>query len=57
MFSRLVKDQTLSASILTIVADEVRGTFEIANLFRQVRVLASWGQVYETEDSASVLLC
>jgi pyruvate dehydrogenase E1 component len=54
MLSQLLKDKTLGPRIVPIVADEAR-TFGMANLFRQVGIYAPLGQLYEPEDSASIL--
>ena len=54
LFSNLLKDETLGPRIVPIVADEAR-TFGMANLFRQVGIYSSVGQLYEPEDSGSML--
>jgi pyruvate dehydrogenase E1 component len=54
MLSGLLKDEFLGPRIVPIVADEAR-TFGMANLFRQVGIYASGGQLYEPEDAGSVL--
>ncbi len=50
----LLKDPVLGPRIVPIVADEAR-TFGMANLFRQVGIYAPFGQLYQPEDSASML--
>jgi pyruvate dehydrogenase E1 component len=50
----LIKDKTLGPRIAPIVADEAR-TFGMANLFRQIGIYAPEGQLYEPEDSGSML--
>ncbi len=50
----LLKDPVLGPRIVPIVADEAR-TFGMANLFRQVGIYAPFGQLYNPEDSASML--
>ncbi len=54
MLSQLLKDPALGPRIVPIVADEAR-TFGMANLFRQVGIYSSQGQLYEPEDIGSVL--
>jgi len=54
MLTQLLKDPTLGPRIVPIVADEAR-TFGMANLFRQVGIYSSQGQLYEPEDIGSVL--
>ena len=54
MLTALLKDAQLGARIVPIVADEAR-TFGMANLFKQVGIYSSAGQVYEPEDIGSVL--
>ncbi|WP_428311985.1 alpha-ketoglutarate dehydrogenase [Hydrocarboniphaga sp.] len=54
MLGGLLKDKHLGARIVPIVADEAR-TFGMANLFRQVGIYSPVGQLYEPEDSASML--
>ena len=54
LFSNLLKDETLGPRIVPIVADEAR-TFGMANLFRQVGIYSPFGQLYEPEDSGSML--
>jgi pyruvate dehydrogenase E1 component len=50
----LLKDPVLGPRIVPIVADEAR-TFGMASLFRQVGIYAPFGQLYQPEDSASIL--
>ncbi len=54
LISNLLKDETLGPRMVPIVADEAR-TFGMANLFRQVGIYSSVGQLYEPEDSGSML--
>ncbi len=54
MLGNLLKDKQLGARIVPIVADEAR-TFGMANLFRQIGIYASAGQLYEPEDAGSML--
>ncbi len=54
LIGNLLKDETLGPRIVPIVADEAR-TFGMANLFRQVGIYSSVGQLYEPEDSGSML--
>jgi pyruvate dehydrogenase E1 component len=54
MLGSLLKDKNLGKRIVPIVADEAR-TFGMANLFRQVGIYSPVGQLYEPEDSASML--
>jgi len=54
MLTQLLKDPTLGTRIVPIVADEAR-TFGMANLFRQIGIYSSQGQLYEPEDIGSVL--
>lgn len=54
MFSNLIKDKAVGEKIVPIVADEAR-TFGMANLFRQVGIYSPIGQLYEPEDSGSML--
>lgn len=54
LFSNLLKDKELGPRIVPIVADEAR-TFGMANLFRQVGIYSSVGQLYEPEDLGSML--
>ncbi len=54
MLGGLLKDKHLGPRIVPIVADEAR-TFGMANLFRQVGIYSSTGQLYEPEDAGSML--
>jgi len=54
MLGSLLKDKNLGHRIVPIVADEAR-TFGMANLFRQIGIYAPQGQLYEPEDSSSLL--
>ena len=54
VISNLLRDKTLGPRIVPIVADEAR-TFGMANLFRQVGIYSSVGQIYEPEDAGSML--
>jgi pyruvate dehydrogenase E1 component len=54
LFSNLLKDKTVGPRLVPIVADEAR-TFGMANLFRQVGIYSPVGQLYEPEDSGSML--
>jgi pyruvate dehydrogenase E1 component len=54
MLTALLKDPGIGQRIVPIVADEAR-TFGMANLFRQIGIYSSQGQLYEPEDIGSVL--
>jgi pyruvate dehydrogenase E1 component len=54
MLGALLKDQHIGQRIVPIVADEAR-TFGMANLFRQVGIYSSQGQLYQPEDIGSIL--
>jgi pyruvate dehydrogenase E1 component len=54
MLGNLLKDAEFGRHIVPIVADEAR-TFGMANLFRQVGIYSSQGQLYQPEDIGSVL--
>ena len=54
MLGGLLKDKVLGPRIVPIVADEAR-TFGMANLFRQIGIYSSVGQLYEPEDAGSML--
>ncbi|MGV6871955.1 alpha-ketoglutarate dehydrogenase [Pseudochelatococcus sp. B33] len=54
MLSALLKDKMLGPRIVPIVADEAR-TFGMDNLFRQIGIYAPEGQLYEPEDSGSMM--
>ncbi|HZF80098.1 MAG TPA: pyruvate dehydrogenase (acetyl-transferring), homodimeric type, partial [Rubrivivax sp.] len=54
LLGNLLKDPALGPRIVPIVADEAR-TFGMANLFRQVGIYAPFGQLYQPEDSESIV--
>ncbi|SFB29231.1 pyruvate dehydrogenase E1 component [Collimonas sp. OK607] len=54
MLGILLKDGSIGKHIVPIVADEAR-TFGMANLFKQVGIYSSQGQLYEPEDIGSIL--
>jgi pyruvate dehydrogenase E1 component len=54
MLSALLRDKSLGGRIVPIVADEAR-TFGMAGLFRQIGIYSPVGQMYEPEDSGSML--
>ncbi|WP_397473271.1 alpha-ketoglutarate dehydrogenase [Pusillimonas sp.] len=54
MLGGLLKDAGVGKHVVPIVADEAR-TFGMANLFRQVGIYSSQGQLYEPEDIGSIL--
>ena len=54
MLGSMLKDPELGKYVVPIVADEAR-TFGMANLFRQVGIYSSQGQLYEPEDIGSIL--
>jgi pyruvate dehydrogenase E1 component len=54
MLGTLLKDPVCGKHVVPIVADEAR-TFGMANLFRQVGIYSSQGQLYEPEDIGSIL--
>jgi len=54
MLGVLLKDDGIGKHIVPIVADEAR-TFGMANLFKQVGIYSSQGQLYEPEDIGSIL--
>jgi len=54
LLSGWLKDKQLGPRIVPIVADEAR-TFGMANLFRQIGIYSSVGQLYEPEDAGSML--
>jgi pyruvate dehydrogenase E1 component len=54
MMSNLLRDRTIGARVVPIVADEAR-TFGMANMFRQVGIYSPVGQLYEPEDVGSML--
>jgi pyruvate dehydrogenase E1 component len=55
LFSALLKDKALGPRIVPIVADEAR-TFGMAGLFRQIGIYSPLGQLYDPEDSASLMV-
>jgi len=54
LVGNLLKDPEIGPRIVPIVADEAR-TFGMANLFRQVGIYSPVGQLYEPEDTDSIL--
>jgi len=54
VLGNLMKDETLGPRVVPIVADEAR-TFGMASLFRTVGIYAPFGQLYQPEDSGSML--
>ena len=54
MLGGLLKDKEVGPRIVPIVADEAR-TFGMASLFRQIGIYSASGQLYEPEDSSSML--
>ncbi|MGC2461707.1 MAG: alpha-ketoglutarate dehydrogenase [Steroidobacteraceae bacterium] len=54
MLGSLLRDRTLGARIVPIVADEAR-TFGMDSLFRQIGIYSPVGQLYEPEDAGSML--
>ena len=54
VLGNLLKDPVLGSRVVPIVADEAR-TFGMASLFRQVGIYAPFGQLYQPEDSGSIL--
>ncbi len=54
MLGLLLKDEAIGPRVVPIVADEAR-TFGMASLFRQIGIYAPHGQLYEPEDSGSLL--
>lgn len=54
MISGLLRDKQFGPRLVPIVADEAR-TFGMDNLFRQVGIYATAGQLYEPEDAGSML--
>jgi pyruvate dehydrogenase E1 component len=54
LLGALLKDATLGARIVPIVADEAR-TFGMTALFRQIGIYSPAGQLYEPEDAGSML--
>src|SRR5438034_517728 len=49
LLAQLMKDETLGARVVPIVADEAR-TFGMQTLFRQFGIYSALGQLYEPED-------
>ncbi len=54
MLGGLLRNEDVGPRVVPIVADEAR-TFGMANLFRQIGIYSPGGQLYEPEDSASLL--
>jgi len=54
ILGNILKHKELGPRIVPIVADEAR-TFGMANLFSQIGIYAPQGQLYEPEDSSSIL--
>jgi len=54
LLGNLLRDPVLGPRIVPIVADEAR-TFGMASLFRQIGIYAPFGQLYQPEDSGSML--
>jgi len=54
ILGNILKHEALGPRIVPIVADEAR-TFGMANLFSQIGIYAPQGQLYEPEDSSSIL--
>ena len=54
LLANLLKDPALGPRVVPIVADESR-TFGMASLFRQIGIYAPLGQLYQPEDSGSML--
>jgi pyruvate dehydrogenase E1 component len=54
MLAGLLKDRTIGARIVPVVADEAR-TFGMQSLFRQNGIYSHCGQLYEPEDSSDFL--
>jgi pyruvate dehydrogenase E1 component len=54
IFNAFLKDKVLGPRVVPIVADEAR-TFGMDNMFRQVGIYAPEGQLYEPQDSGSML--
>lgn len=55
LFSALLKDRALGPRIVPIVADEAR-TFGMAALFREIGIYSPVGQLYQPEDSESLMV-
>jgi pyruvate dehydrogenase E1 component len=54
MLTKLVKDKNIGERIVPIVPDEAR-TFGMEGLFRQLGIYAPTGQLYEPQDSESLM--
>ncbi len=54
LLSQLLKDETLGARVVPIVADEAR-TFGMQTLFRQAGIYSAVGQLYEPQDHDELL--
>ncbi|HEV3153949.1 MAG TPA: pyruvate dehydrogenase (acetyl-transferring), homodimeric type [Candidatus Baltobacteraceae bacterium] len=54
LFSHLIKDKTLGARLVPIVADESR-TFGMEGLFRQLGIYSSVGQLYHPQDAEQLM--
>ena len=54
MLGNMLKHKELGPRLVPIVADEAR-TFGMANLFNQIGIYSPEGQLYEPEDSSSIL--
>ncbi len=54
MLTNLLRDKSLGPRIVPIVADEAR-TFGMTNLFKQIGIYSHCGQLYEPEDTDSLL--
>jgi len=54
LLAQLLKDETLGARVVPIVADEAR-TFGMQTLFRQVGIYSAVGQLYEPIDKGKLL--
>ncbi|MDC7246218.1 MAG: pyruvate dehydrogenase (acetyl-transferring), homodimeric type [Sphaerochaetaceae bacterium] len=54
MLTKLVKDKNIGDRIVPIVPDEAR-TFGMEGLFRQLGIYAPTGQLYEPQDSSSLM--
>jgi pyruvate dehydrogenase E1 component len=54
LLGNLLKAPVIGPRVVPIVADEAR-TFGMASLFRQVGIYAPFGQLYQPEDSGSML--
>ena len=54
LLSTLARDKDIGKQIVPIVPDEAR-TFGMEGMFRQLGIYAPYGQLYEPQDSASVM--